>query len=259
VTSTDAVARYLARSRAIPGWLHRSDGLVIEALCRLQTRAACAADIMEIGVYHGRSAILLGYLLQEGERLFACDLFEDQQGSGQRHYASVTQGAFEAEYGKYHATPPVIVKGPSSELSRRGLACASFRLIHVDGSHEPAAVAQDLRTARELLVPGGVVVFEDDHSVHVPGIPPAVRHALGSGALRALCITAGKTYALPGEDVLGLIPALRRWAEESPDVQPEVRALDGRDALVLYPLPRREGPWRGLDRKLSSPPAPSTC
>lgn len=246
---------YLVKCRAIPGWLQRSDGLVFAHLSALQRHAGLSADLFEIGAYHGRSAILLGYLLAKGERLVICDLFEDQPGLqvrrlGRRHYAGLTQGALAANYARFHQAPPAILRVPSSELRARGLVAPPFRIVHVDGSHEPAVMREDLATARALLVEGGVVVFEDDHSVHMPGVPPAVRDALDQRTLTALCITPGKTYTLCGRDVYGMAPALAEWARACPDLEPATATFAGQDVLLLYPLPRRAGPWRGLDRKV---------
>lgn len=247
---------YLARSRAIPGWLHLSDALVFRQLALEQARAGLRADVLEIGAYHGRSSILLGYLLQEGERLFVCDLFEDQppeteRGTGQRHYARLTRAAFEKNYLTYHAVLPEILACPSTALLADRLVEPPFRLVHIDGSHEPAVVAQDVRTAATLLGPGGVVVFEDDHGVHVPRLPPAVRDALDRGSLQPLCVTPGKTYALAGPDVLSLRSALGSWAAAGAEWEAAARSLAGHEVLALYPLPRREGVWRGLERKLA--------
>jgi hypothetical protein len=63
-------------------------------------------------------------------------------------------------------------------------------------------------------------------------------------------MTPSKIYAIVGPDVLGLIPSLMSWAAASPDLHSEVRPFAGQDLLLLYPLPRSEGPWTGLDRKV---------
>lgn len=261
-----AIARYLESCRAIPGWLERPDGQVFAQVCELQTRAGLTADLLEIGAYCGRSAILLGFLLEDGERLFVCDTFEDQpaarpQGSsrwanGKRHYPGLKQAAFEANYGRYHRVPPVIVKCLSTGLLPGGLVRPPLRIVHIDGSHEPHVIAQDIATARALLAPGGVVIFEDDHSLKNAAVAPAVRSAVQRGELRPLCMTPWKLYATIGPDPLGLTPALATWAGDSPEFELARRPLEGREVLLLYPRARRPGPWRRLDRKAGvAPPA----
>ena len=269
---TDVTA-YIRKSRDVPGWLHRSDALVFERLCAHQSAAGLRADLLEIGVYHGRSAILLGHFLQEGERLVVCDIFEDQPDTGgrqpasgwkrhhggQRHYAGLTQEAFERSYRAVHPVPPVVLRCRSTELLARDLVRPPFRFVHVDGSHEPDVVVQDVATARTLLCSGGVAVFEDDHSVHQPGVPPALRAAFSDRRLRPLAITPGKTYATVGEDTPGLREMLRTWAAESAELHPVMHRIEGQPVLLLYPLPRRDGPWTGLDRKAGRDPGSSSA
>lgn len=246
---------YLRKSGSIPGWMHRTDATAFAALSRFQSEAGVRADLLEIGTYHGRSAILMGYLLQPGERLVLCDLFEDQPGVqvralGKRHYARVSQAATAANYARFHAVPPVMHRCPSTELLPRGLVAPPFRFMHIDGSHEPEVMRQDLATALTLLIPGGVVVFEDDHSVHEPGVPPAVRQAFEDRRLTALAVTPGKTYAVAGPDIHELSKKLAEWAATSPDHHPRVATFAGQSMLLLYSMPRHTNPWTGLDRKV---------
>jgi hypothetical protein len=246
------LAEYLERCRDVPGWLHRSDACVFRALTALQTAAGVRGDLLEIGAYHGRSAILLGYCLADGERLVVCDPFEDQPSgkvAGRRHYGGLTRRAFETNYAAHHAVPPVVLPVPSTRILAERRIERPLRFVHVDGSHEPEVVASDIATARALALPGGVVAFEDDHSVHTPGVNPAVRAALERGELAPLALTPGKTYALVGDDVHGLRAGLARWAAGSTEVHPETRGFAGGPTLMLYPLPRHTGPWTGLDRK----------
>lgn len=254
------IDQYLERtSRSIPGWLERADGRAFQQLSALQHARGLTADLLEIGAYAGRSAILLGYLLAPGERLFVCDTFEDQPPprapgkhrwtDGKRHYPGLTQATFERNYRKHHASGPEVLRCPSTTLSSDPRVKPPFRLVHVDGSHEPAVMVEDIATARALLAPGGVVVFEDDHSLHNPAVAPAVRRAIERGELHVVCVTPWKLYATPGPDVLDLRDGLARWAETSADVTPVAAAFLGQPALLLYPQPRRTGPARRLDRK----------
>jgi hypothetical protein len=255
-----AINRYLEKtSRSIPGWLEPADGRTLQELSALQHAHGLTADLLEIGAYVGRSAILLGYLLRPGERLFVCDTFEDQPPprgpgkhrwtDGKRHYPGLTQAAFEKNYRKHHALGPEILRCPSAGIGTDARVRPPFRIVHVDGSHEPAVMAQDIATARALLAPGGIAVFEDDHSLHNPAVAPAVQSALERGELHLICMTPWKLYASPERDVLDLRAGLARWAAASPDVAPVTADFLGRPALLLYPRPRRAGPWRRLERK----------
>lgn len=253
----EALAYLQNARRGVDGWLGRPDGLVFVAVSELQARSGLRADVLEIGAHRGRSAILLGYLLGAGETLIVCDLFEGPERrsgkklwiGGKRDYPGLTQAAFDRNYARHHATPPVVHKCSSTELLPRRLVEGPLRLIHLDGSYEPETIVRDLETVRALLAPGGVAVFEDDHSQHRPSVAPAVRAALERGELTAVCMTPWKLFATTAGDPLGLAASLRAWAERSPDFRTGTATLAGQETLLLYPVPELSGPSRGLDRK----------
>lgn len=59
----------------IPGWLDKFDARLFLSVQETQREAAITGDVLEIGVYLGRSAALLGYFVRPDERFVACDLF----------------------------------------------------------------------------------------------------------------------------------------------------------------------------------------
>lgn len=171
---------YIVEGRTtVPGWFRESDALLFHALDVAQRRAGVAGDILEIGCYQGASAILLGYMRNAGERLLVCDLFEgdtvnsENEDERRRFYSDLSRQSFESNYLQFHHDLPEIISGPSSHLYDAGLE-RTFRFIHVDGSHAYEAVRSDLLLSKRLLVPGGVVVFDDIITLHTPGVTAAV-------------------------------------------------------------------------------------
>jgi SAM-dependent methyltransferase len=195
--------RYLAEMRDIPGWL---DGLDAELLCALSaaqraTESQAGRDVLEIGVYKGRSAVLLGFLLGPGERLIACDTFLDSAGISaqnadwnRRFYPGLTRAEFERNYLRYHDELPLIVAEPSTRLPGL-LPPASCRLVHVDGGHEHATVTRDALAVRRLLAPGGAVIFDDYCKPHLPGTALAVWEQVLLHGLVVIALTDAKLYA----------------------------------------------------------------
>ncbi|MGO9029918.1 MAG: class I SAM-dependent methyltransferase [Acidimicrobiales bacterium] len=172
--------RYIAEGRdTVPGWFQRTDAVLFDAIDSAQRRAGITGDILEIGCYQGASAVLLGYLRQPGERFIVCDLFDgavthpEDVVERQRFYTDLSRRTFETNYLKFHRDLPEIIAGPSSGLFDLGLA-RTCRLIHVDGSHTYDVVRSDLLLSRQLLMPGGVVAFDDIISMHTPGVTAAV-------------------------------------------------------------------------------------
>jgi len=161
-----ATLEYIERGRhTVPGWFDRLDAFLFAAVDDAHRAAGVTGDLMEIGTYLGRCAVLLGYLQRPGERLVVCDLFdghpvnEENEAERDRFYTDLTRQAFEANFRRFHSRlPDEVVSGPSSQLHERATELEhSFRIIHIDGSHEYDAVQSDIRLSRQLLAEGGVV------------------------------------------------------------------------------------------------------
>ena len=199
-----AMLDYIDHGRlTIPGWFAKIDALLFVAIHESQAGAGRIGDLMEIGTYMGRSAILLGYFQQPGERLIVCDIFEDYSRVSEDntvehrlYYSDLTQQAFERNFRRFHGRlPDVVVAGPSrtvpdavDDYKER------FRLIHVDGAHDYAEVQADIQLSRELLADGGVVIFDDITSPHTPGVAAAVWSAVINDGLIPHVVTK-KLYA----------------------------------------------------------------
>jgi SAM-dependent methyltransferase len=252
------VAEYLRSKEAVRGWLQDIDARVILAIDELQRSADFGGDLLEIGVFYGRSAILLGYCAQNGERLMVCDTFEDTNGFGaenladhERYYKGLRRREFEANYLRYHPALPEIITAPSVTIDRDQLA-GRFRIVHIDGSHVYSDVREDIVTARRLLGPGGVVILDDWSQAHVPGVALAIWEEYSRGELIPLGLTQFKMYA--SWDPHGLsASALNAWARSDGNLeiseghqlaQYEVRRYSLTPSTVSSsPSPRRGGRW----------------
>jgi predicted O-methyltransferase YrrM len=188
---------YVMQRAVIPGWFSVVDGLTLVAIDEEQRQGGVFGDILEVGAYLGKSAILLGYLLRARERLVVVDLFEEpaaskEQRVEQRAYRGLTQLAFEKNYARFHSTRPIVLRG-ASDHHLPSLASQSFRLIHVDGAHEHETVRGDLAQATRLVRANGLVVMDDIISDHTPGVAAAAWEAVARGQLVPL-IQTGKLY-----------------------------------------------------------------
>ena len=95
------IDEYLTALDSIQGWFYPEDVRLFQALNVLQGQDGVSGDLLEIGVYHGKSSILLGYFPREDEHLVVCDLFEQSartvanQAEAQCWYSSVSRELFE--------------------------------------------------------------------------------------------------------------------------------------------------------------------
>jgi len=235
---------YLARLSTVPGWFHPADVRVFLELDRLQAESEFAGDLLEIGVYKGKSAILLGYFVRPGERLIVCDLFGTEPGTDREQrendewYAGLEQAHFEQNYRRFHPSLPTVLVCSSAALGSQGLG-RTFRFIHVDGSHQYEVVKQDIATVKDLLRDGGIVSFDDYRTMHAPGVAAAVWQELGAGVLRPLCITPTKLYAIHGAERSGLRDRFTRWAKADAELSVEPEMIDGHEFLRIELRPRR--------------------
>lgn len=188
----------------VPGWFARRDALLFDAIDNAQRSAGITGDILEIGVYQGTSAILLGYMRQPNERLIVCDLFDgitesdEDLAERQRYYEpNFGQHKFEAQYRRFHPDLPEIIAQPSSSLHAR-LTGKTFRCIHIDGSHAYEQVRSDLLLAKEILMPGGYVIFDDLLSPHTPGVTAACWEGVANDQLVPVLQTV-KMYGTWGD------------------------------------------------------------
>ena len=211
-------------------------------------------DLAELGVAFGRSTVLVGSDVRDGETFTVVDLFENPatDAANEREldewcHGQVTRQRFEETYRGIHGTVPTIVQGLSSTIVDHA-AHGTHRFVHVDASHLYEHVAVDLSSARTLLAERGAVVFDDYRTEHAPGVGAAVWPEVASGGLSPFALSPQKLYATWG-DPDPYLQAVRRWVAES-GWPAETQRIRGRQVVRL----RSEGmPEHRLARYL--PPA----
>ncbi|MEV5431516.1 class I SAM-dependent methyltransferase [Streptomyces sp. NPDC052701] len=188
----------------VPGWFPPLDQVLFTWLLEQQEASGVRGDLLELGAYLGRSAILMGRHLRDGETFTVCDLFGSEAPDRANRtetagsYASLTRQAFERNYLSFHDTLPTVVQGPSSVITSH-VAPGTCRFVHVDASHLYEHVYGDIGAAREVLLPGGVVVLDDFRSEHTPGVAVAVWEAVLERGLRPVCLSTQKLYGTWGD------------------------------------------------------------
>lgn len=162
----------------VAGWFDELEALMFVAVSRSQV-GWLSGDLLKIGAYCGKSAILLGMLKQPTERLTVVDLFESEKPSEEiavehrRFYEGLTLDRFRVTFSRYHDWKPDVLVGDSAEVLFE-VASSTVRFVHVDGSHSYDAVRADIAHARRVLLPDGVVAFDDMFTAHTPGVQAAV-------------------------------------------------------------------------------------
>ena len=187
----------------VPGWFFWMDRLMFDTLLTAQQDTP-TGHLVELGCFLGKSTIVIGAYRREDERFVVVDLFEYTDllganhrnlGESKRSYSSLTQQAFEQNYEALRGELPEVVAGLSSSVTDH-LPAGSVRFMHIDASHLYEAVRGDVASAKQLLRPGGLVVFDDFRSEHTPGTTAAVWEAVVNDGLVPVALTPNKMYAV---------------------------------------------------------------
>jgi hypothetical protein len=172
---TRAVADYIAAMDRIDGWLSRNDARCFVHVDEVQKAAGVEGDLIEIGVWHGRGAILFHHLARASERVLAVDIF-DLRDRTHSHFNDPAQlRAHAAAFGCDERL--VEVRMDTSRHGHRLLDVAGarpVRLVHIDGGHDYAVVRRDIEIASRLLQGGAVLVFDDFFNRKHPGTTQAI-------------------------------------------------------------------------------------
>lgn len=181
-----------AEALAVDGFLHPDEASM---LCHLAHEAPPGA-ILEIGSYHGKSAVFIGTGMGETHTLTAVDpqvhakgLKEvgetDPEGPGGEHW-EINQATLAA----WDLTGRVeSVRRYSYNL--RPEWTRPLSMLWIDGHHGYDAVRRDIADWAGLVVPGGYLAFHDVHESHEESHGWGVRRAvldadLGAQGFRTL-------------------------------------------------------------------------
>ncbi|WP_030233286.1 MULTISPECIES: class I SAM-dependent methyltransferase [unclassified Streptomyces] len=204
MTNAQATDKHPGELADVPGWFPPLDQILFTWFLERQKAQGMRGDLLELGVYMGKSAILLGHHLQDGEKFTVCDLFEGEapdeanQAESTKSYATLTQQAFERNYLSFHDTLPTVIAAPSSVVSEK-VAPDTCRFVHIDASHLYEHVHGDIGAAHDILLPDGIVVLDDFRSEHTPGVSVAAWEAVLNRGLRPICLSTQKLYGTWGD------------------------------------------------------------
>src|SRR2546427_10329547 len=114
-----------AEVESLPGWLSYVDARVLSLASDWQRSTGTKGDMLEIGVFEGKSAIILGSLLGPEEHIEVCDIFEsdaltpENREENRVSYPGLSQRSFELNYRRWHEQLPVVHRCPSASLGDR--------------------------------------------------------------------------------------------------------------------------------------------
>lgn len=158
--------------KSVPGWLYEADMLLMAFVGISQSQRSVAGDICEIGVYKGKSLILLSMLLSDVEQAHGVDVFVENTLDEAR--ANVARFAPQSSRVRLHQvnTLDLDAQALTSILQPR----PSLRYLHIDGGHEYFEVLYDLLLFGSHMTEDAVLVMDDVHDREFPGVSLALEH-----------------------------------------------------------------------------------
>lgn len=154
----------------IEGWFLKGAAQLFIWIDYIQKRENISGDLFEIGVHMGKSAILLGLMVDKTkEKLGICDLFNIQDKNISR------SGGGNKDLFLYNFTSffddisfLTIYEKPSNMLTSDD--CSKCRVFHIDGGHTTEETFLDLCLASDSLVDKGIVIVDDIFNSMWPGV-----------------------------------------------------------------------------------------
>lgn len=167
---TGFLKSYFERMNSLPGWFLPDAALMFMAYHQLIADRVPPGNTLEIGVFHGKSAIAVAALRGEGATFTAIDVFDDLHARDGSSDDVGLRGAFLANMGAAFPTLEWLrpITAPSSTVRAETLGPHSF--CHIDGFHSADGTYRDLRLCAEVTVPGGLIALDDYFNQRFPGV-----------------------------------------------------------------------------------------
>lgn len=235
--------KYAAAWLTMAGWFDWLDVRLFDALMSVQNATDVQGDMLEIGCYQGKSAVLLGYGCRTTETVVVCDPFDkvsshadvrplpaDADPAGD-YLANLRVEQFLVNWDQHHYWRPDIRACESSELD---LGKQEFRMLHVDGCHSYPCVARDIGLAAAHTAPLGIIAVDDYRNAQNPGVAAATWEAVGMGRIHPFCTSGEKLYATAApEDQEYWVQIMRTIAVPQP-WQWDVYSFPGYDVVRTF-------------------------
>jgi predicted O-methyltransferase YrrM len=155
---------YLKLSKDVPGFVMPESVAVWDCLLAFQHDRQLSGPLLEIGVYYGKSAMMLAMHASEADELVLVDPTDFVDSA-------------EALIRPLKPKGVVVLKQKSSHPALWSLTCTQprlFRWVHVDGDHKAETVWNDLELGNRLLADEGILCVDDFLNPRYPQLIYAV-------------------------------------------------------------------------------------
>lgn len=203
---------------SVNGMLQSGSLAVIWSVIELQDYLGVTGDVAEIGVFQGKTFLLLCHGMAEGEQAFAVDVFGQPPGSNQADLEIFRDNMKKYGFGEHrYALSITNSRETSTDEFKAFTGCDTVRLFSVDGDHSKDGVLNDLGLAAAVLSEDGVIVADDLFNPWYPTVTEAVyeffmsdAYAVDRGDLQPIAFSAANGPVETGASKLFIARA--NWA-----------------------------------------------
>mgnify|MGYP003742111777 CR=1 FL=1 len=174
----------------IEGWFFPMDWITFITVTNIHRHLRVSGDICEVGVWQGKSLVLLSLLKSKGETVFGLDLFTgDLKALTEKNLA---------QYGDPSGVQLCEVDANQfGFVQLRSLIDKPLRFLHIDAGHEYHEVLYQLKLYTPFLGDDAVIAMDDTEDREFPGVSAAVHDFCDSQVGRRFlpfCVAANKKY-----------------------------------------------------------------
>ena len=186
--------RYRFYFEDIPGWYDFEFVYILQELNEIHKKYDIKGNLLEIGVYLGKSFIPLSFLLRQEEQIIGVDCFEDQQFNTSKSGLPCSRYAVVNNLRKIYASEYLniflnfkLIKSDSRVLNAKNYINFTnnnllYRIIYIDGGHDENTCSIDLNNSANILCKHGYIIIDDYKNFFKDkGFESEVSHGEGVG------------------------------------------------------------------------------
>ena len=135
-------------------------------------------NILEIGVFFGKTLIPLSFLLKDNERIVGVDCFQDQKVNVSQSGSVCNEKRVELNIRKIYLDKTKhlnfkLIKSDSRVLNPQDYINFTdnellYRIIHIDGGHDENTCSIDLNNSANIICKNGYIIIDDykNYTIH---------------------------------------------------------------------------------------------
>ena len=182
--SSPTFAKYNSIKERAEGYFSDQSAAIFDIFLLGQQQLNMRGDMLEIGVYKGRSATMSAMHLRPDEKFYLVDC-SDHLDDAKKNLDPILQGR-----GIYHKQRSCVMTVDSIGMKMR-----SSRWVHIDGGHTGNDVVTDIELCEKTLSDAGVMVLDDFFNPMYPQLTEAVYAYLSANRFKLTMFLIGYNKA----------------------------------------------------------------